>query len=265
MKVAIMQPTFLPWIGYFGLMDSVDHFVFLDHVQFARRSWQQRNRIKTNNGELWLSLPVTADRDTPINAATVGGDTSKIVKSIEHNYSKSRYWDNHGPAIKDIFGKNYKMLRSVNMHLIEYFIGALGITTKLSASSSMGAKGRKADMLADICLRLGAVEYISPPGSRGYLEESDAFEKAGIPVSFFSYTHPQYRQLHGEFVPYMCILDLLFNEGPESLKIIRSGYAGSHTGPGRIETDSGQEHQAVSWTTDHGLHDSGRDKIGAVL
>ena len=229
MRIAVMQPTYLPWIGYFGMIDRVDTFVLLDSVQFARRSWQQRNQIKTHNGPGWLTVPVLSKgkRNQLIKDVTIDASRNfpgNHIRAIEANYRKSSHFELYAPKLFAILGKKHSRLAELNLELIELLKGALGIETPLKLSSKLGHEGTKASLLVDLCVKLESTEYLSPPGSRNYLDESESFEKHGIPVSYFKYDHPVYRQRFGDFLPYMSVIDLLFNEGPESLSIIRTGY-----------------------------------------
>lgn len=226
--VAIMQPTYLPWLGYFGLMKSVDLFIILDSVQFARRSWQQRNQIKTANGPIWLTVPVLSKgkRDQLINEVEIDLDRDfprNHIKTLELNYKKTPHFDAYMPSLLTSFNYGSNYLTDLTVALITSIRDALGITTPMRRASSFGAVGSNADLLASLCELAGATEYISPPGSKEYLDKSDAFVKCGIPLYYFEYTHPQYPQRYGDFIPFMSIVDLLFNCGPESLKIIEQG------------------------------------------
>jgi hypothetical protein len=228
--IAIMQPTFLPWVGYFGLMDVVDEFVFLDHVQFDKRSWQQRNRIKTSNGPVWLSVPVQSKgkSDQAINEALIDQGNKifpdKMVKTIEMNYSKAPFYNEYAQGVFDTLKGGHDKLLDLNIDLIEFFAGVWGIETKTSLSSSMNVEGQKSTLLVEVCNELGAKGYLSPPGSKEYIDASDDFEKAGIDVRYFEYNHPQWKQCFGEFEPYMSALDLLFHKGKEGIDTIREGY-----------------------------------------
>jgi hypothetical protein len=226
MRVAIMQPTYLPWSGYFGLMQSVDLFIFLDSVQFAKRSWQQRNQIKTPQGSLWLTIPVLSKgkQEQTIREVMINQDadfSSQHRKAIEMNYKKARFFDAYGKTLLDKLQEPTKYMAEVTLGLIHEMKNALGIETKTALSSKLNAQGAKADLLAALCQEVGATEYISPPGSRVYLEESNAFKEIGIRVSYFDFHHPEYSQLFGSFLPFMSCIDLLFNCGSESLEMIK--------------------------------------------
>ncbi len=229
MKVAISQPSYLPWIGYFDLIDQVDAFVLLDDVQFNKRSWQQRNRIKTPVGLQWLTVPVV-----------VGGRLGQLIKdveirdiefwrdhcrAIELNYRRCRFFDNYFSALtSQLTITDSTRLVESNVQLIEWFMDLLGIKTRLVGSSDLKLTGKRTELLANICRSLGATQYISPLGSAAYLlEEQGMLLDQGIDLVFQNYHHPEYAQLFPPFLPYASILDLIFNEGDRSLEIIRSG------------------------------------------
>lgn len=227
-RVAIMQPTYLPWLGYFGLMKSVDLFILLDSVQFARRSWQQRNQIKTANGPIWLTVPVLSKgkRDQLISEVEI--DRSRDFPqshqtALEVNYKKAPYFDAHAPQLLSLLGADNRHLADLTIGVIVWLRDALGITTPIRRSSEFEGVGAKAELLASLCDRVGATEYISPPGSKDYLDESDAFARRGMPLHYFNFTHPEYSQRFGDFLPHMSVIDLLFNCGPESLSLIEKG------------------------------------------
>ena len=228
MRVAIMQPTYLPWSGYFGLMQSVDVFVFLDSVQFARRSWQQRNQIKTSNGPLWLTVPVISKGKRDQLISEVELDRSRDfaathIKSIEASYSKAPFFNILAPKIFSFLDDRNPCLADLTIGIILHCANLLKLETKTILSSSLDCHGSKADLLASICHKIGATEYISVQGSKDYLEESDAFKKIGLPVHYFNYNHPQHSQLHGDFLSNMAVIDMLFNCGDSSSNLIKSG------------------------------------------
>jgi len=229
-----MQPTYNPWLGYFDLMDKVDIFVYLDNVQLVKRSWQVRNRIKTPQGELFLTIPIRklkSREETLIKDAVINDDESwrqKHLKSIELNYRKAKFFDSVFPFVKNLILNDFQFLGDFNINLIEKIKKAIGINTLTIRSSEISSvKGKKDELLANICKLLNADIYISPQGSAVYIEKETpggAFVKRGIELYYHNYEHPVYNQLHGEFLPYMGIIDLLFNEGFENaLDIIKEG------------------------------------------
>lgn len=223
-----MQPTYLPWLGYFGLMRSVDLFVFLDSVQFTRRSWQQRNQIKTPTGAAWLTVPVHSKgkRDQRIDEVEIDRSRdfpNSHVRALELNYTKAPHYAEHAPAIAALLRTDDVLLANLNIRLIESIASVLGISTPVRRSSELATSGAKADMLASICDQVGATEYVSPPGSKEYLDASDAFESRGIAVRYFQYTHAEYPQSFGTFLPYMSVVDALFNCGRPARAMIDGG------------------------------------------
>lgn len=227
-STAIMQPTYLPWIGYFALMDQVDEFILLDSVQFAKRSWQQRNRINTAQGPLWLTVPVATKglRDQLIADALIqyGGDFPRNhIRAIEMSYLKCPYFDTYGDSLISILETRPERLCELSVRLIEWIRDALAITTPLIRASTMDNKGAQADLLAHLCAQSRTTTYVSPPGSRDYLEASSAFNERNIKVEYFDYSHPEYNQGKNPFETYLSAIDLLFNEGPASMSIIKSG------------------------------------------
>ena len=228
LKVAIMQPTYLPWLGYFALMHSVDKFVLLDTVQFSRRSWQQRNQIKTANGELMLTIPVISKgkRDQLIRDTKIDMERDFIenhIKAIIFNYKKAKYFKSYSDQIFDIMLLKHESLFLLTSELINLFKGFLSINTELIFASQFENVGVKDELLANLSGQVGASKFISPPGSKNYIENSKFFDGKNISIDYLKFTHPSYCQLYEPFLPNMSIIDLIFNCGPESLLIIENG------------------------------------------
>lgn len=226
-RVAIMQPTYLPWYGYFELINRVDTFVFLDSVQFAKRSWQQRNSIKTANGSMWLTVPILSKgkKDQLIKDTLIDKDSkfiSKHIKSIEINYANASFFGSEAKLLFDILRSDYKYISDLNIDLITNLCERLKIKTNFIRSSTLKHYGSKADLLASICSIVEASEYISPPGSRNYLELSNSFMKINLPVKYFEYSQPIYNQLWGDFLSNLSITDMLLNCGDETIEIIKN-------------------------------------------
>lgn len=230
MRIAIMQPTYLPWLGYFDLIDQVDLFVFLDNVQFSKQSWQQRNRIKTRKGLEWLTVPILLrGRFGQLIQEVEIRDPefwTKHVRALEVNYGKAPCFHDYLPALLSIYKEGSPWIRLVNLNakLIEWLCAVIGVKTPSVHSSSLKTNGQQSARLIAICKSLGATEYLSPIGAAGYLLENiQEFENQGIQVLFHNYKHPIYDQLFPRFQPFASVIDLVFNEGPRSLKIVRSG------------------------------------------
>jgi WbqC-like protein len=230
MKIAISQPTFLPWLGYFDLIDQVEVFVILDSVQFEKRSWQQRNKIKTLEGLQWLTVPVLVQgrfeqlvREVQLQNPDC---LRKHARTLEHNYRHAPWFETYFRPISSIFDSvaHDLSLANLNVRIIEWMMDCLGIKVQLKKSSELGCDGKRSQLLVNICEALSANSYLSPIGSAGYLlAELDLFEQRNIEVTFQHYEHPRYRQQFGEFIPYAATLDLLFNEGERAGEIVRSG------------------------------------------
>lgn len=236
-RCAIMQPTYLPWMGYFALIDAVDVFVILDTVQLIRRSWQVRNRIKDTRGqELLLSVPVrkTRPRDELMLKDAVVNDEfpwrHKHLASFRQNYRKAEYFNIAMEIMeKAILDNKSSYLSSINHGFILQVVELLGVKTKIIRASDIPVKASgKARRLAEICSYLDASIYVSPAGSACYLEEEESrsiFEEAGIDISYQNYKHPEYKQINGPFLSHLSVLDIIANVGPEeALEMIRMGH-----------------------------------------
>ena len=226
--VAIMQPTYLPWMGYFDLIDQSDVFIFHDTVAFNRQSWQQRNRILTKTGARWLSVPVRhAAVGTPI--CEIGIDNThpwrrKHWAQLTENYRRRPFWDQYSPALAEVYTREWASLEELNVALITLLAEQLGIATRFERTASMPrSPRRKEGALVDLCLEVGATTYLSPPGSFSYLQSDAEFLPHGIGVVFQQFEHPVYPQEGGRFVPYLSVVDLLMNTGPAAAAVMRSG------------------------------------------
>ena len=234
MICAIMQPTFNPWLGYFDLIDQSDVFVLYDDVQLSKQSWQVRNRIKSANGELFLSIPYNKGDDWRelliCNATTneLMPWRKKHLKSIENAYCKAPYFKEVWPLVVDFYNPNFNTIATFNSNIIKQIAAKIGITSEIIHSSDMkNSEGTKDLRLANMCKALNVTNYLSPQGSADYIEEfspGGELVKANIEVFYHHYKHPIYSQINREFIPYMGIIDLLFNVGfNDSLKVIREG------------------------------------------
>jgi WbqC-like protein family len=230
LKIAIAQPTYLPWLGYFDLLDQVDQFVLLDSVQFERQSWQQRNRIKTPKGLEWLTVPVVFRGKLSQTIAEVQIREPEFwydhLRAIELNYKRAPFFDRYFGGLRDVIQLEAGTLSlpQLTIALLRWFSDVIGIQTPTIRSSQMQVSGKRTQLLADICVCLGASVYLSPPGSAEYIiDDLPILSDRAIEVTFHHYEHPVYSQLFPPFQPYACVLDLLFNEGDNALPIIRSG------------------------------------------
>jgi hypothetical protein len=228
-KIAISQPGYLPWTGFFDLIDQVDQFVLLDDAQFVKQSWHQRNRIKSATGLQWLTVPVIFRGRLGQSLCEVEirepDFWQKHLRSVEVNYGRARYFETYFPQLKTILedcGRDGRLI-DLNLALILWIAGQLSIKTLMVRSSSLKIEGKKSEHLVSICERLGATDYLSPRSATYLLDDLSMFADAGIGVWFQNYTHPEYEQRFPPFLPYPSVLDLLFNEGPEAGEIMRGG------------------------------------------
>jgi hypothetical protein len=229
-KIAIAQPTYLPWLGYFDLLDQVDQFVLLDSVQFEKQSWQQRNRIKTPSGLQWLTVPVVFRGRLDQQIADVEIREPDFwrnnLRAIELNYRRAPFFDRYFNELSELIQSESAPLNlcRLNLAILGWLAGGLGIKTPMLRSSEMSVQGKRTSLLVEICSSLGANAYLSPLGSAAYLlSELLLMTDRGIEVTFQQYEHPVYQQLFPPFQPYASVLDLLFNEGDRATEIIRSG------------------------------------------
>lgn len=225
--VAIMQPTYLPWIGYFDLIDQSDVFVFLDTVAFSRQSWQQRNRILTRQGVQWLTVPVRHAQGAPIREIEIDSTRPwrrKHWATLEAAYRRSLYWPEHSEPLAEIYRRDWRSLADLDICLIEALAGQVGVEARFVRASALSPASRSREgALVDLCLELGATTYLSPPGSFSYLRSDSEFLAHGIDLRFQHFEHPVYPQQAGEFVPYLSAIDLSLNMGPDAGAVLRTG------------------------------------------
>jgi len=230
MMVAIHQPNFIPWVGYFNKINKCDVFVLFDDVQFPRaKTFGNRVEIKTNNGAVWLTVPVTnrgeLNNFNEIEIDNTRNWAAKSLKTLKLAYQKAAYFNDYWDEFSAVYLAKYQYLTDLNIALMKIAIGSIGITTKLVRSSEMPAAKdlNGEEKILAILKSLGADAYLSGKGagSRRYINEGD-FETAGIQLVWQSYEPKPYKQLWGgNFIPNLSIIDLLFNEGPDSINYIK--------------------------------------------
>ena len=217
-KIAILQSNYIPWKGVFDMMNKVDIFVFFEDVQFTRRDWRTRNKIKTANGSVWLTVPVKkVDRDnTKIYEVEISHSENwqeKHYKTIVNNYSKAPFFKDYKYLLEEIYlTTKWNFLSEFNIFTNKIIATSLGINTELVNSKDLKISGNKSDKLINICKKLGANYYISGPSAKEYVE-LEKFNKAGIKLEYINYIYPEYEQLHGEFDHNVTVLDVIFNCG----------------------------------------------------
>ena len=221
------QPVYLPWLGLFHKIALSDMFCVFDDVQYLKKDWNNRNRIKTNSGALWLTVPVltSGHREKSIREIRINntiGWRRKHWDTILFAYKKAPYFSRYADFFEDLYKKEWDSLVKLNDYILFYLFKEIGISVKICRASDEKFEGVKSDLVLDMCKKLGADVYIFGALGRDYAE-MDKFEQAGIKIYFQDYHHPEYPQLYDKFVPYMSVIDLLFNCGDNSLDILMSG------------------------------------------
>lgn len=225
MVLTTHQPIFLPWSGFFFKAMQADVMVLLDDVQFPLgRGWMNRNRLKSDNGMLWLTAPVWKKGRSKqiIRHVQIYNEENwrkKHLGSILHYYANAPYLGNHYPMIESIYIQRHELLIHLNVELIRYFWNVLGLKTKLILQSELDVSGKGTDLIVQICRSLNAGQYITLPIVEKYLDLCQ-FESNNIKVSYAQYHPPIYPQLWGDFIYNLSTLDLLLNCGPKSREII---------------------------------------------
>ena len=220
------QPVYLPWIGLFHKIALSDLFCYFDIVQYQRKDYNNRNKIKTSNGELWLSVPVESKNHLSKNVSKIlivqDNWAKKHLKSIELNYKKTLFFKDYFPKLQSILINESKdSLGHLNLKLLEYFMECLKIDTPIVKASDYNFEGIGSDLVLDMCVKLDADSYIFGEQGKNYADVK-AFKESEVVVKFQDYIHPVYRQIGRNFLPYMSIIDLLFNEGEKSYEILMS-------------------------------------------
>lgn len=225
--IAILQSNYIPWKGYFDLINIVDEFILYDDMQYTRRDWRNRNIIKTPNGPMWLTIPVEVKgqylqkiKDTTISDPAWG---RKHWASIVHNYSRTKYFQTYSEVFENLYlNSEERFLSRINYLFLSAICEILGIKTKISWSMDYNPTAGKTERLVDLCKQAGATEYISGPAAKDYIEE-ELFRCEGIALRYMDYSsYPEYNQLSPPFEHRVSIIDLIFNEGPKSTKYMMS-------------------------------------------
>ena len=226
MVIGILQPGYLPWLGFFEQMWRSDIFVIYDDVQYDKEGWRNRNRIKSANGVQWLSVPVLFKlSDAPlIKDIKIDNKTNwrkKHLASIRQNYTKAPFFKDYIGFFEAAYARHWEYLLDLDMFFIAGLAQFLGMADKvIHLSSSVGVQGDRIGRLINLCRHFGVDTFYEGHSGRNYIDE-ELFLAQGVTVEYQSYQHPMYNQLYGEFVPYLSVIDLLFNHGRESIAIIK--------------------------------------------
>ena len=226
--VAVHQPQYLPWLGYFDKMRRADVFCYLNDVQYKKNEWQNRNRIKTAQNRQWITVPVRYHFPEKINEVHINNGvdwTRKHLQALVTNYSRSPYYSEYIPIFEEVYSREWQLISELNVHLIERLRGVLNLQEKPTVlSSDLELREEPTDRLIDICKALGADTYLAGQGGADYMD-LERFEKNGLKLTVQEFKHPVYSQLFEDFHSHLSIVDLLFNCGPESMNIIREANA----------------------------------------
>lgn len=227
MKCAIIQPSYIPWRGYFHQIKKADVFVFYDDVQYDKHGWRNRNRIKTLQGVNWLTIPVISGgsitQKIPINQICIDNKvnwSTKHWKSLQQSYSKTPWFELYAPLLMEFYEEGGVNLSDFTIALTIKLSEMLGIQeTRFVRSSDIPSQGSKTDRLVSILQYVGATHYISGPSAQAYMED-DKLKKVNISLEYMKYTYPEYPQIYPPFDPQVSILDLLFMTGADASKYI---------------------------------------------
>lgn len=228
MNVVILQPSYIPWRGYFDQIRRADLFIFYDDVQYDKRGWRNRNQIKTPQGKKWLTIPVHSRgaqvERIPIHQIRISWETDwrkDHFSTLWHNYRKAPFFDQFAPLLQTFYRRCDSFLADFTIDLTIALARELGIhhTRFMRSSELTGITGEKTDRLIQILQAVGATHYLSGPSARSYIEP-EKFDQAGISLEYMEYRYPEYPQLYPPYDPFVSILDLLFMTGPNALSYI---------------------------------------------
>jgi hypothetical protein len=225
-SVAILQSNYVPWKGYFDLINSVDEFILYDTAQFTKNDWRNRNKIKTARGLSWLTIPVRHDFGQSIEETAVSDPIWAVRHwdQLKQSYSGAAHFKEFAPLFKSLYAemREARYLSAINHRFLREVNAILGVNTILSSSRDYRLVEGQTERLVNLCQQTSASEYVSGPAAKSYLQES-LFERSGIKVRYMDYSgYREYRQLHPPFVHEVSILDLIFNEGANAFRYLKS-------------------------------------------
>ncbi len=225
MKVALIQSNFIPWRGYFDIIDDVELFIYHDDLQYTKGDWRNRNRIKTPNGCIWLTVPVRyRNTEQLIHDTQIAYDTGwmkKMLNKVRENYRKAEYFDRYFPMFEECLLQKWSTISELNEAMNAWILLELQITTPIVQASSFAPQGAKESRVLDILKKAGATTYLSGPSGRNYIN-AEKFAMAGIDLEYKVYEYEEYAQLSKPFEPFVTVLDLMFSCGDSSYKYLKS-------------------------------------------
>jgi hypothetical protein len=236
--LVVLQPGYLPWVGYFDLLQKADVFVHYDDVQFDKHGWRNRNRLKGPKGAVWLTVPVrhSGRAGQTILDVEIDGRRNwqhKHLTTVNQFYAHAPYLGSILPKLRDILDRPWRRLVDLDLAIIEWLARELGIATSRHRASELGVSGDRNERLLNLCRHFCATTYLSGDAARDYLDVSQ-FSANGIKVVWHDYVHPTYNQQHGEFVSHLSLLDLILNMGPDSLAVLTHQHGVSSIRPREV-------------------------------
>jgi len=236
MKVAVIQSNYIPWRGYFDIMHDADVFVFYDDVQYTVNDWRNRNRVKTANGVVWLTIPVGDQNDRRICDVVIRdqGWPRKHWMTIEQSYHGAPGFARYRDFFRSFYTRSWESLSVLNQTLVRAIAGdLLGIRTQILDSRDYNLEGKGSDRLLMLLKKMGATDYISGPSAQRYLD-AEAYAREGVRVHWKDYSHyPEYPQLHGPYASDLSVVDLLLNCGEDAASYIWGVHAAATAGTAR--------------------------------
>lgn len=228
-SVAIMQPVYLPWLGYFEQIARTDSFIFLDDVQYTKYDWRNRNRIRTPEGSVWLTIPVVHDAlEEPINKKMVfrKGWKRKNLETLRHNYARCPFYKEVSALYAAVISIESQLLVDYTIPLIQEICRYLGLSVpEKKASTIERSTTTRQDRILELCRSVGANTLYTGPAAKNYMD-LEYMRAEGLSVVYQDYDHPKYKQAYPGFESHMSVLDLLMNHGPNSLAIITGKHQG---------------------------------------
>ncbi|MCI8669515.1 MAG: WbqC family protein [Lachnospiraceae bacterium] len=227
-KIAILQSNYIPWKGYFDMINMVDEFVLYDDMQYTKRDWRNRNKIKAIQGMQWISIPVATKGkfyQKICETEVISSDwVDEHWKTLQYNYARAKHFDEYSEIIKELYEqcREERYLSKINYIFLKNICKILDINTKITWSSEYNLIDGKTEKLVNICKQAGAECYLSGPAAKDYID-NELFIKENIDLEYMDYSgYKEYYQLYGEFQHTVTVLDMIFNLGKETKKYMKS-------------------------------------------
>lgn len=244
--LAVLQPGYLPWLGYFDQMLRADVFLHYDTAQFDKNGWRNRNRIPNAHGVVWLTVPVLQHLGTALSEVRIAPDPRwkrKHLDTMRQAYARSDVASTYLDGIEAVLSRPWERLLDLDIALVDLIAAWLEIDTRVGRVSDFDVRGERSGKLVELCRAVGATRYLTGDAAKSYLDTA-AFDEAGIEVEWQRYPHPVYPQFQGcrhtpsdgGFIPFMSIVDLLMNCGPSSAAILREVAARPGSAPDPSQT-----------------------------